>query len=131
MPNSINKLLARISVLPMLLIPNSAMAAVDTGLTGAGTNLTKVQGTGTALLANNLPKLIGNITNVFLGVLGIIFLVFVVYAGYLYLMAMDDAKHVDKAKKMLGNAVIGIILVMAAYAISTFVIDAISKASTG
>lgn len=72
-----------------------------------------------------LPELIGNLINIFLSVLGIIFVVMVVYAGYLWMTDAGGGEKVKKAKSLLGTAIIGIIITLAAYAIANFVINAL------
>ncbi|MBI5794434.1 hypothetical protein HZA87_05160 [Candidatus Uhrbacteria bacterium] len=115
------------SVLPILLLPATAMAQ----LTEAQSELTSV-GTaiGTDATTNDLPALIGNLINVLLSVLGIIFVVLVVYAGFLYLTAAGEDEKVKKAKHLLTQSVIGLVIIIAAYAIATYVIDALSTAAT-
>ena len=81
--------------------------------------------------STTLPQLIGRFINVVIGLLGVIFLVQIVYAGYLYLLAGDDSGNVDKAKSLVRNAVIGIIIIIASFAISSFVIEQITTATTG
>ena len=65
-----------------------------------------------------------------LGVLGIVFVLMVVYAGYLYMTDMGHGEKAKQAKKLIGQAVIGIVIIVLAYAISTFVISQIISAST-
>lgn len=74
-----------------------------------------------------LPELIGNLIRTFIGLLGIIFLLLIVYAGYLWLTAQGDEKKIEHAKDMLKNAVIGLIIISAAYAIAAFVINAVAN----
>ena len=76
-----------------------------------------------------LPTLIGQLINVLLGVLGIVFVILVVYAGFLYLTSQGEEGNVKKAKKLLTQAVIGLIIIIAAYAISSYVISALVTAS--
>ena len=78
-----------------------------------------------------LPQFIGNIIRVLLGLLGIIFVVLMVYAGFLWMTARGDSKSVDKAKDIIKQAIIGLIITMLAYAITGFVISAIVNATTG
>lgn len=123
MKQYIHKLGASISVLPMLLIPGKIFA--QTGLDSATTQL---QGIGNKLGTSGkakLPELIGSIINTALGLMGIIFVIMVVYAGVLYMSDMGEGKKVDTAKKLLKTSIIGIVLIVAAYAISTFVIQQI------
>jgi hypothetical protein len=87
-----------------------------------------IYGTGTAT-ATPLPVLIGNVINVVLGLLGVILVLLVIFAGFLWMTAQGDADKVKKAKAMLTNAVIGMVLIFAAYSISAFVIDKLVSAT--
>jgi uncharacterized membrane protein len=68
-----------------------------------------------------LPGIIALIINVILTLLGVLFLVLTVYAGFLWMTAQGDSKQVDRAKDILKQAIIGLIIVLAAYAIANFV----------
>jgi len=45
----------------------------------------------------------------------------IIYAGFLYMSSRGDESQVDKAKKLLTAAVIGLVIIFAAYSISYFV----------
>ncbi|HAU65791.1 MAG: hypothetical protein UT30_C0010G0011 [Candidatus Uhrbacteria bacterium GW2011_GWF2_39_13] len=122
MKNLSLKITAWLCVLPTLLLPVAAFAQ----LSEAQTDLEEV-GTaiGTDATSNDLPTLIGNIISALLSVLGIVFVVLVVYAGFLYLTAAGEDAKVKKAKTLLTQSVIGLVIIVAAYAISSFVIDAL------
>ena len=75
-----------------------------------------------------LPEVIGTLIKVFLSILGIIFLILTLYAGFLWMTAAGNPDKVGKAKTLLAQAVIGLILILASYAISQFVVEAISSA---
>ncbi|MBI2473445.1 hypothetical protein HYV70_02745 [Candidatus Uhrbacteria bacterium] len=122
MKNLSLKVTVWLSVLPTLLLP----AAVFAQLSDAQTDLAEVgEAIGTDATNNDLPTLIGNIISALLSVLGIIFVVLVVYAGFLYLTAAGDDTKVKKAKTLLTQSIIGLVIIVAAYAISAFVIDAL------
>ena len=70
----------------------------------------------------SLPARIGSIIQVILGILGVILVVIIVYAGFLWMTAGGDEKNVDKAKDWIKNAVIGLVIIMSAYAITSYVI---------
>lgn len=129
MKQYIHKLGAGLSVLPMLLIPGKIFAQATTGIGGAVKNLEAV-GNVTGTVKTELPVLIGKIINTALGLMGIIFVIMVVYAGVLYMTDMGEGKKVDTAKKLLKTSIIGIILIVAAYSISTFIISQISSATS-
>lgn len=118
---------AWVSALPILLLPATALAQ----LSESQATLSTIGGKLTDVGSQTLPELIGSIINVFLGILGIIFVIYTVYAGYLWMTASGDTTKVDKSKKMLGQAVIGIVIIVAAYAISEFVINQIITAAAG
>lgn len=76
-----------------------------------------------------LAETIGTIINTILSLLGVLVLVIVLYAGFLWMTAGGEEKQVKKAKDWLINGVIGLVLVLAAYALSNFVIDALMSAT--
>lgn len=57
----------------------------------------------------------------FLGLLGIIFLILIIYAGYNWMIAQGEEEKVNKAKDTIQRAVIGLIIIISAYAITYFV----------
>lgn len=124
MKETFSKIGARLSVLPMLALPSSAYAQLDK----AASNLGDVGKGVSQEVQRPLPQLIGSIINVALGVLGIILVVLIVYAGFLYMTAGGSDDQTKKAKKIMINAVIGLVLIIAAYAIATFVINQVSTA---
>ncbi len=68
-----------------------------------------------------LPQVIGQIINVALSLVGLIFFCLMVYAGYLWLTARGDSEPVDKAKEIIRTSIIGLVIVMSAYAITVLV----------
>ncbi len=77
-----------------------------------------------------LPYQIGVLIRGVMGLLGVIFLVLVVYAGYKWMLAHGEPGEVKEAQKLLLHSIIGLVLTVSAYAISTFVINAIRAAAT-
>ena len=116
----------RLGLLALFALPQTVRAAAYQGLGGAGQTLTA----GSTDAITPLPTLIGGIIGVLLGILGIILVVYIVQAGIMYMTAAGDSTKVDKAKKMITQAVVGIIIIVAAYSISQFVINQISSATS-
>lgn len=77
----------------------------------------------------SLEDTLGTLISVFLGLLGIIFLVLVIYAGFLWMTAAGDDKKVGQAKQILITSVVGLVILLSAYAISRFVIEQLSAAT--
>ena len=71
----------------------------------------------------DLGVLIGNIIRGFLMVLGAVFLILVIYGGMKYMLARGDVNETKKAKDVIFNALIGILIIMTSYAITDFVIS--------
>ena len=86
--------------------------------------------TATGLGKTDLPTLVGSIINAVLGLLGIILLIYLLYGGFLWMTSGGDTEGVKKATTMIKNAVVGLIIVMAAVAIANFVINALTVVAT-
>ena len=81
--------------------------------------------------AATVGGIVATIIRAVLGLLAIIFLVLIVYAGYLWMMARGNEDDVKKAKDIIISATIGLIIVIAAYSITSFVFNALNNASSG
>jgi len=68
-----------------------------------------------------LSTRLGSIIGTLLSFLGVIFMILVIYGGILWMTARGNEAQVDKAKNLLVNAIIGLIIVLAAYAITAFI----------
>lgn len=77
----------------------------------------------------DLTVTVGKLISTFLGLLGVIFLILVIYAGFTWMTAQGDEKAVAKAKNILISAVVGLVVLLSAYAISTFVISQLAEAT--
>jgi Type IV secretion system pilin len=61
------------------------------------------------------------LTNFVAGTLGTFSFVFLLYAGYLYVTAAQNEENAEKAKKIIASALVGIVIALSAFAItSTF-----------
>lgn len=71
----------------------------------------------------DIRTFITNIIQVILGLLGFICVGFIIYAGILYVTDGGGGENLEKAKNIIKNAVIGIIIIAASFAIVTFAFD--------
>jgi len=78
----------------------------------------------------SLPTRVGKIIRTVLGLLGVVVVVIVIYAGFLWMTAGGAPETVKKAKDWIINAIIGLAIILSAYAITDFVIQKILQAST-
>jgi len=89
-------------------------------------------GTGGAGLSSTDPRVLAaRIIKVALSIIGTIFLVLVVYAGFLWMTAGGEEGKIETAKKLLYDGVIGLAIILSAYAITYFIFDVALKSSTG
>lgn len=76
-------------------------------------------------------QIIGNVINIALGFLGIVLLAYLLYAGFLWMTAGGSSEKVDQAKGMIKNAIIGLVIIVAAFAISNFVLTSLVGVAQG
>jgi cytochrome bd-type quinol oxidase subunit 2 len=65
----------------------------------------------------NIYNDIANVIQIILTLTGIVFLAFLIYGGYVWMMARGDEAEVQKAINIIRNSLIGLIVVLSAYAI--------------
>jgi len=77
----------------------------------------------------NLATTIGKIIQGLLSLLGIIFIAYTIYAGYLWMTARGKEETIEKAKAIIRGSIVGIIVVLGAYAITAFVLTRVAEAT--
>lgn len=96
-----------------LLLPTLVSAQVNIGAYGA------TFGLGTADLASTVVKIVQWV----LGFLGLIAVIMILYGGFVWMTAGGNEEKVASAKKIISAAVIGLIVVLLAWAIVIFVVQ--------
>lgn len=79
---------------------------------------------------NETPQpeaIIGQGIQAILGFLGVLFLALIIYAGFTWMIAQGNDQKVTRAKNIMEGAAIGLIIVIMAYAISSFIINYFSS----
>lgn len=64
-----------------------------------------------------------DIISIALSLIGVIFLVLMIYGGYLWMTDRGNEEQVKKAKDLIVSALIGLVIVIGAYAISIFIVS--------
>lgn len=111
----------------LLLLILSGLLAVGTVRAYDFENSSGLNATGNGAGYTNSQKTIdpattvGKAIGILLGFLGVIFLGLMMYGGFTWMMARGNQAEVDKAKRMIESAIIGLVIVLAAYAITYFV----------
>lgn len=111
---------------------SEALAQQNTGFLRGGL-LRRIGSSNTGLptgSGDQLIVIIGNLIYVGLSMLGLVLLGFLLYAGYLWMTAQGEEKNVEKAKAIIKNAIIGLVIITLAFSITSFVLTRLNEAFT-
>lgn len=61
-----------------------------------------------------------NIVQWVLSFVGVLFLILMIYGGFTWMTSVGNQEAISKAQKIVGSAVIGLIIVLSAYAITVY-----------
>ncbi|RMD59212.1 hypothetical protein D6821_01725 [Candidatus Parcubacteria bacterium] len=75
-----------------------------------------------------IAQIVGVIISAALSLLGVIFLCLIIYGGFLWMVSGGNEYKVLRAKKVLTNATIGLIIIVSAYSITYFVLKSLEQA---
>jgi len=108
----------------ILLFPLNTISADCSGSSSDGTK-TLCDPLGNQNNTNNIQTLIGTIIKAVLGVVGSLALVMFIYGGLLWMTAAGNTERVEKGKKTIVWAVLGLVVIFTSYALVKFILLAI------
>jgi len=76
------------------------------------------------LAQGDLKVTIVRIIQILLGFLGIMAVIMILYGGFIWMTSGGDPEKIGKAKKILINTIIGLIIILSSYIITAFIINA-------
>jgi len=125
MNKKILKHLVVFAMLSLLALPMVTMAQnIDVGMNEI------TEGFNGEGLSNTDPRIIvARIINVAMLFLGIIAVVIILLAGFKWMTAAGNEDKVGEAKKLMGAGVIGLVIVLSAWGIATFLLDRLINAT--
>ena len=85
----------------------------------------------TGLGQGELKSTIGSLINVGLSLLGVVAVVIILMGGFKWMTAGGNDEKVAEAKRLIIAGIIGIAIIMSAWAIARFVIESVADASAG
>ena len=91
--------------------------------TAKGTEMIGVTGTASDTIATFVGQLVGTL----LSFLGIVFMLLILIGGFQWMTSQGAPAKVTAAQKLITNSIIGLLIVISAYAITTFIADSIPK----
>jgi hypothetical protein len=83
----------------------------------------------TGLGEESLPVTIARIINVALGLLGVVTVVIILAGGFKYMTAGGNDEKTGEARKLIFAGIIGLVIILSAYAIAKFVLDSLETAT--
>lgn len=108
--------------LTTLFLPGVVFAQYGLDQTAQGAGLTKYSG--------DISVIIGNLIGSALAIIGVIFFLLMVYGGFLWMTDRGKGEYMEKAKDAIIAAVIGLVLVLGAYAITNFVFSSVEDGAS-
>lgn len=79
---------------------------------------------------NDLQDTIAQLINVALGFLGIVAVIIILFGGFKWMTAGGNDEKVGEAKRLIIAGIIGLAIILSAYAITTFVLSSLIAATT-
>lgn len=125
MTKKIKKVLKATGISALWAIPLAAFGADDPfGIEKVDTDL------GGTLGNRPLTETVASIINVALSLLGIVAVVIILAGGFMWMTAAGNEEKLEKAKQLIFGGIIGLAIILSAYAIARFVIDNLVTATT-
>ncbi|MFC1612561.1 pilin [Patescibacteria group bacterium] len=116
------KLLVTVTLFALVLMPAVALAQPDLGLNEFGNQ--------TNLGTKSLPETIAQIINVAMGLLGMVVVILILAGGFLWMTAAGNEEKISKAKSLIFGGIIGLAIILSAYAIAQFVVGSLLNATS-
>lgn len=126
----ISKHLLSFAIISLLILPLFTLKVQAQDSFENRVGITAVENTlGSTLGERNTdPRVvIGNIIDIALGFLGLIAVVIVLFGGFKWMTAAGNEDKVEEAKKILSAGVIGLVIVLTAWALTSYVITTIRE----
>lgn len=77
----------------------------------------------------DVPTIVGQIIRIVLGFMGLVLVILILVGGFRWMTSGGNEETIKNAKGLMSNAVIGLVIVILAYAIAWFVITRLQEIS--
>ncbi len=135
MTAAMKKFLAGIATVGMALsmfVPSFVFAQESVGtLTADDLGITAIEDSGIKLGGGDVRQTAARIINVALSFLGIISVIIVLVGGFKYMISGGEEKKTTEAKNLIVSGIIGLAIILSAWAITRFVVNSLLTATSG
>ena len=116
---------------PVLSFSLPALAATTGDLNPWGSDQLKDNIKTTTGLGERDPRdIAASVIRIILGFLGIVAVIIILLGGFKWMTAGGNEDKVGEAKKLITAGIIGLVIIVAAFAIATFVLNSLISATT-
>lgn len=116
------KALLTIAMIALVLMPAVVLAQPNLGLNEFGSQ--------TQLGTKALTATIASVINVAMGLLGMVVVILILAGGFMWMTAAGSDEKITKAKGLIFGGVIGLAIILSAYAIAQFVVGSLITATS-
>lgn len=134
MTAAMKKFFAGIATVGMALsmfAPSFALAQTAGTLTADDLGITAIEDSGIKLGGGDVRQTAARIINVALSFLGIISVIIVLVGGFKYMISGGEEKKTTEAKNLIVSGIIGLAIILSAWAITRFVVNSLLTATNG
>lgn len=108
-------------------VSQTAQAAEIPEITGQLNDLGEIGLPGEAADTETATTAVVNFIRMLLGFTALVFLILIIYAGARWMMSGGNTETIDKAKKIISAAIIGLVIIVFSYAITLFIFNVAMK----
>lgn len=120
------KIIKNFLIITVVLFTMSAQVVLAQGLKSAGGKLEGLSSQGVTLTSDT-EGLTNTIIKTIFYLVGTIFLILMVYGGFVWLKASGKEDDINKAKKIITTSIIGMVIILASYAITNFALSRVGQ----
>ena len=126
MSNSFKKTAVATLITAAVAVPMVALAQSNNGV-----DLGLEYATDIGLGTQDVRTTVSGVIRSFMGLLGIVAVVIILLGGFKYMTAAGNEDKEVEARKLIVSGVIGLVIILSAYAIASFVVGAIQSGTSG
>ena len=130
MVHKVRRFIVHAYAVGLALVPTALVRAQFEGFGGQGNVPLPAQPTGIPNKFTDLQTTIATVFNVVIAAAGAIFVILLLVGGIQYLTAAGNEEAVGNARKLLINSIVGLIIVLAAWALGNWILGRVGLGTT-